>query len=102
MPKLQCSATTCAYNCEELCCLNKIGVAGENAATSPNTCCSSFNEQSGATNSAENPNTELEVACEACNCTFNNDRTCCADHISIAGSNACHCEETECSSFKPE
>jgi hypothetical protein len=41
----------------------------------------------------------VDVACDVCNCSFNENRKCGAEHIGIAGGNACNCQETECASF---
>ena len=47
MPKLRCSASSCAHNQEECCCRGKINVAGEAASTSNETCCDNFFEDAG-------------------------------------------------------
>jgi hypothetical protein len=40
------------------------------------------------------------VSCDACHCAFNDDCRCTAEHIGIAGGNACTCKDTECASFE--
>lgn len=102
MPILDCSVKTCYHNSNNRCCLKNIQVGGDEATTSASTACESFREESGAMNSCScehTPETTLNVDCEATNCTYNKDCTCNANHIDISGSNACHCDETECSSF---
>lgn len=42
----------------------------------------------------------VEVLCEARNCTFNESCKCTANTIDISGTNACECNETQCSSFE--
>lgn len=99
MPKLKCSVSNCAHHCDDLCCLNHIGVGADHADNPEETCCTNFMEQSGATNSAENPNDALDVGCHAENCTFNENHQCSADSIDISGQGACNCTDTCCSSF---
>ncbi len=41
----------------------------------------------------------VEVLCEAKNCTFNESRKCTAQTIDIAGMTAHHSAETQCNSF---
>ena len=63
----------------------------------------SFEEKTGAfTNAHESPQVKLNVQCEACNCTYNENRYCAAEDIHVAGMNACSCSETECNSFVPK
>lgn len=104
MPKLRCSAQNCIHNAQECCCRGEIKVGGEGAEHSEHTCCSNFYEnQGGAQNAAvsQEPTVQMEVACEAQNCTHNKDCKCHADCIDVSGYNACHCDDTCCSSFYP-
>ena len=41
----------------------------------------------------------IQVACKACGCTYNDQEKCDAAKITIAGTNACRCDETMCGSF---
>lgn len=99
MPKLSCNVTNCGNNNDNYCCISNIDVSGDRATNSVSTCCSSFIEQTGATNCTTIPNPEVAVKCEAHNCKHNCDCECKADSIQIAGHGACDCEDTECSSF---
>lgn len=100
MTKLQCMVTSCYYNEDKLCSKGDIMVDGKNAKDAGGTCCSSFKERTtGASNSMRSPKNEIEVDCKACNCVHNEDCKCAADHIGIAGNNACQCQETECMTF---
>lgn len=99
MPKLNCGVGNCANNADDCCCLANIGVAGNQAQTSDQTCCSNFSEKTGATNCATTPNPSLSVQCDACNCTHNSNRECCADSININGYGASNSMDTACSSF---
>lgn len=100
MPNLDCIVTNCIYNDNKCCCKGDIKVKGKSAQRTEETCCGSFVEQKdGARNAAGEPSKQIDVACEACKCKFNEDCKCTADHIGIAGKNACSCKETECASF---
>jgi len=101
MPILDCSVNTCTHYSDNCCCLSNIKVDGEHARQDGDTCCGSFYEESGsASNSSQDPNTQLSVDCDAVNCTFNEDMVCRANHIGIAGSKAKNSEETKCASFR--
>ncbi len=100
MTYLDCSATGCMYNADHCCCKGDIRVEGSEAHKTAETCCGSFKERRGdGTNVAKRVSKSVDVSCEACNCEFNKDKKCSAEHIGIAGSNACTCQETECASF---
>ena len=58
-------------------------------------------EQNGAAcNALKDVSKEIDVACEATHCRFNENEKCHADHIGISGAGACTCGETECASFE--
>jgi hypothetical protein len=101
MPVLDCSVTSCVYNKSDCCCRGDIKVEGRMASEAGETCCSSFRErrEDDYTSERMEPDTALHVDCEATRCIYNDDCKCGADHIGIAGSNACRCEQTECASF---
>lgn len=100
MTYLDCSVTGCVYNADKCCCKGDIRVEGSEAHQNSDTCCGSFKERRGdGTNVAKRVSKSADVACEACNCKFNKDQKCSAEHIGIAGGDACCCGETECASF---
>lgn len=100
MTYLDCSVTGCMYNADRCCCKGDIRVEGSGAHKTTETCCGSFKEcREGGANVAKRVSKSVDVSCEACNCEFNKDKKCSAEHIGIAGSNACTCQETECASF---
>lgn len=101
MTYLDCSVTGCVYNEDKCCCKGDIKVEGREAEKTNETCCGSFKErgENQSTDVAKRISKEIDVACEACKCVFNEDKKCSADHIGIAGGNACTCGETECASF---
>lgn len=101
MTFLDCSVTGCAYNADKCCCKGEIKVQGSDAKHSGATCCGSFRERTGdtAVNAAKRISKSTDVVCEACNCRFNGDQKCSAQHIGIAGGEACDCAQTECASF---
>ena len=101
MVALKCGAECCKYNLDNYCCKGSILVEGSEAETKSGTYCASFSERHGGmSNSTLSPDPAVQVDCAACNCTYNKDHACTADHIGIAGGKA-HCsEETECASFQ--
>lgn len=101
MTYLDCSVTGCVYNEDKCCCKGEIKVEGREAKKNDETCCGSFLQrgENCGQNAAKRISKEINVACEACSCEFNEEKKCCAEHIGIAGGNACTCGETECASF---
>ena len=102
MTNLDCIVTNCVYNDDKCCCKGDIEVKGENAKNTAETCCGSFVEQKKDLKNyaVGEPSKQIDVSCEACKCVFNEDYKCSADHIGIAGRDACSCGETECASFR--
>lgn len=102
MTFLDCSVTGCVYNADRCCCKGDIKVEGEEAKSNDETCCGSFKERTedNASNAAGRISKIIDVTCEACNCMFNEEKKCSAEHIGIAGGAACDCRETECASFR--
>lgn len=102
MTLLDCSVTGCTYNADRCCCKGDIKVEGREAKNMCDTCCGSFKERkdSDISNAARCVSKKIEVACEVCNCIFNETEKCAAEHIGIAGGDACQCRETECASFR--
>lgn len=110
MPELKCTVQTCVHNKQFLCDLDKIEVGGSNAKTPRETCCDSFQERKNdsSTNSYSNSYSDVNgkasdrsnIDCKAVECMYNCNCECHAGKISVEGSNACHCEGTECATFK--
>lgn len=101
MTYLDCTVTGCAYNEDKCCCKGDIKVEGDGAKRTEETCCGSFLErgETKSSNTAKRVSKEIDVKCEVCSCEFNEDCKCSAEHIGIAGGDACVCGETECASF---
>lgn len=104
MPALKCSAVKCKYNKENLCSKNDIQVKGDHAATENETWCSSFVEKTGTSNAYNGGCgcSNVKIGCSACDCTYNRDKTCCADQVQIDGNQASICEDTCCGTFRCE
>lgn len=110
MPELKCTVQTCVHNKQFLCDLDKIQVGGNQAKTARETCCDSFQERKGDSVSNSYTNSYSDVTgkasdcscidCKATECMYNDNCECHAGKISVEGSNACHCEGTECATFK--
>lgn len=102
MAELKCTVQTCQHNKNFYCNLDSIQVGGNSAKKAEETCCDSFVERKGDTYSditGEASATSC-IDCKAVECMYNNDCKCHAGKISVEGSNACHCEQTECATFK--
>lgn len=102
MPALRCSAERCMYNKGQLCAKSDIQIQGDHASSADGTCCSSFQERTGAQNAADcGPGHDtVDVACSACECEYNHKSHCHAGAVDISGSHACTCGETCCGSFQ--
>lgn len=102
MTKLDCSAVSCTYNKDKLCAKGDILVVGSDAEKPSETNCDSFLSagRDCYCNSSSEGKEKIAVKCEAINCAFNENRTCSAEHIGIAGQQAHSSSETECSSFQ--
>ena len=82
MTVLDCSATNCFYNKEKRCSKGGIQVEGRTAEKTSETCCGSFKERGESmSNSMLSASSEIDVSCDACNCKFNRDSKCSANHI---------------------
>lgn len=102
MTNLDCSVQNCTYNKEKSCCRDNIHVEGSAARVTEDTCCKSFAEKKGGAgiSSMETASKPTNVACDVTSCIYNEDCHCDAEHIGIAGNDACHCKDTECASFR--
>lgn len=102
MTFLDCTVTGCIYNADQCCCKGDIKVEGKEARNTCDTRCGSFVERkaSDMTNVEKRVTKSIDVACEACHCKFNEAEKCAAEHIGIAGGEACRCGETQCASFQ--
>ena len=101
MTILDCSVTGCIYNEANWCHKGSIKVEGEDAKECEDTCCGSFVERGDkcAKNVTKDAPKNIDVSCCATNCVFNKAEKCDAEHIGIAGGDACNCRDTECASF---
>ena len=102
MTKLDCSVVNCTFNKDNSCCKDSIHVGGHEAKVTDQTCCESFQERKNdsMSSSCGTPHKPTEVSCDATTCTYNQSCKCHAEQIQVSGSNACQCEQTECSTFR--
>ncbi len=106
MPELKCTVQTCMHNKDFYCALDKIQVGGSTAKDAKDTCCDSFQQRSeAAQNSYTNTTGQTtsacsSVECQATQCKYNDNCQCHAGKISVEGSSACQCSQTECATFK--
>lgn len=103
MPELKCTVQTCTHNKNFYCDLDKIEVGGSDAKHAQETCCDSFEERrEGYSNSSDitgNASPLSDIDCKATECVYNKECACHAGKISVEGSNACQCGQTECATF---
>lgn len=102
MTNLECSVKTCMYNMDDICSRDNIHIEGASARVTEETCCKSFVERKNdsMTNASGKMRKPTDVTCDAANCIYNEECRCDAEHIGIAGRDACDCKETECASFR--
>lgn len=102
MSKLECGAKNCVHNDEHYCCISSICVGGSNALNEAETCCRDFVDQKDSVSNSygKEKNPEVNIACRATNCVYNEEQKCHADAISICGNSANNSEETRCGTFK--
>ena len=78
MAYLDCSVKSCTYNNEDgCCCKGDIQVEGREATEAQSTCCGSFKDRGtngAACNALKDVSKEIDVACEATHCRFNEMR----------------------------
>lgn len=101
MPELKCTVQTCMHNKECYCDLDHIQVGGHSAKRANETCCDSFEERKGNTysNVTGHAGATSEIHCEATGCCYNKKCKCNAGKISVEGSNASRCNDTQCATF---
>ena len=102
MGELKGAGETCTHNKNFYCDLERIIVGGSSAKRSEETCCDSFEERKGDSYSDVNGQASACscIDCKATECIYNEKCECHAGKISVEGSNACQCEQTECATFK--
>ena len=102
MAQLDCGVQNCVYNKDKACSKGDIMVGGKHAHTSDDTCCESFAEKRGTdsyVSALEHPCRTIGIDCEACECKYNTDYRCFAEHVDIQGNGVCKCEQTCCATF---
>ena len=107
MPELKCTVQTCMHNKDFYCDLNAITVGGKSARKAAETSCDSFEARKGGSAYADaysnmegkEASAKSSVDCKATECMYNEDCQCHAGKISVEGSQACSCDETECATF---
>ena len=105
MPELKCTVQTCLHKKNLYCDLDGIKVGGDSARRAEETCCDSFEERKdSAMNQYSNITGEASplsrIDCKAEECMYNENCKCHAGKISVEGSRACKCDETECATFE--
>ncbi|MBR3692660.1 MAG: DUF1540 domain-containing protein [Clostridia bacterium] len=97
MPRITCSAKSCAYNRDRTCGLPDVHVSGAEARRPAATSCADFCTDGRCV--APHPEAFARVACTAGECRHNGGGRCEAGAIDIGGSAAVCSGETECDTF---
>ncbi len=104
MPELKCTVQTCLHNKNFYCDLDGIVVGGSSAKRAEETCCDSFEERKESMMNYSDVTGEAsamsDIDCKATDCMYNHECQCHAGKISVEGSRACQCGETECATFE--
>ncbi len=103
MTDLGCCVKNCVHNEDNMCCRGEIKIGGKTAKDSCCTCCSSFEDRGScgcSKNATHNPDSKIEVACDATNCMYNDNMKCSAQHIDVKHSKDLIHGQTECATFK--
>lgn len=104
MTEINCGATNCTYNQDNLCCKGDILVGGRKACDCGETCCESFSERreghDAFTSATCHPSKIVGIDCEAVKCIHNSNYKCEAEHVDIRGCGANNCHQTACMTFQ--
>lgn len=95
---IKCNATNCAFNQRMNCSAGAINIRGVQAVTTNETSCSSYVDRSSNsfTNSVNSVKTDpSNISCEACNCTYNENKNCMAKYVTI-DANKASCDTFTC------
>ena len=78
MPELRCTVQTCLHNKDFYCDLDGIRVGGNQAKSSEETCCDSFEERKGDSysNVTGNASPTSSIDCKATDCQYNDNCSC--------------------------
>lgn len=103
---IQCSATSCTHNKDEVCYANGILIEGSDAHTSSETACSTYTESvnegsngfENSINSGDSPCTH--IACEAESCMYNDHKKCMTGAIVVNGSAARSYQQPDCETYR--
>lgn len=105
MAQLDCGVENCVYNKCKSCCKGDITVGGKHAESRGDTCCESFSgrrAENSYISALEHPCHTISIDCEACDCMYNKNYKCHAEHVDISGKGACECGQTSCNTFRKQ
>ena len=103
MNKIDCSVNNCSHNNSGTCYANRVNVGGKGAKAACDTCCGSFLDKDNYSKLTNNTNSNKGcdcLVCEVTTCSYNDNKLCSADCISVSGDNANIYTETNCNTFK--
>lgn len=103
MNKINCTVCNCSHNNNGVCYSNRVNIGGMAAKKDCDTCCGSFLDKANYSSLTNNTNSKGCcdcLVCEVSTCTYNNNKLCSADCVSVSGDNVKVYQETHCQTFK--
>lgn len=103
MTKVNCNVTNCSHNESNVCYSNIVNIGGGQATKECTTCCGNFLDKQNYSTLTNNTNSNGPcdaLVCAVTTCTYNCNKACTAESISVDGSNVHLYGETNCSTFK--
>lgn len=109
MPRLNCNATACQYNCNEKCTRNTINVGDCYKSGERQVECKSFKEGRCLVNNefakdvCPSDLNHISITCDSKDCVYNHDRDCTVSCVDIKKPRTnCTCVNAECSTYRKQ
>ncbi|MDF2821800.1 MAG: hypothetical protein K0R15_2241 [Clostridiales bacterium] len=104
MPRISCSVASCTHNNSGICRAGILNIGGRNARITEATCCETYYNKDGLSNSVHGQVSEgetKEIFCSVNTCTYNEEKRCILEEIEVS----CLTEvedyrETDCISYE--
>lgn len=103
MNKIDCTVNNCSHNKSGVCYANRVNIGGKGAKSDCETCCGSFLDKAHYSTLTNNTNSEGScdcLVCEVTTCSYNDNKLCSAELISVSGNDVNLYTETKCETFK--
>lgn len=104
MPRISCSVKSCSHNHSGICRAEILNVEGRNAYITESTCCETYYNKDGLSNSVHGEVGEgdtKEILCSANTCSYNEESRCILAEIEVSALTEVESyRETDCISFE--